>query len=229
MTLIRSSRILLFFALLVSPRFFPDFLKRYDPFLISMSLLWICVLFILVFLKIDRGNLEAIGLRYKNFISEILTGMGIFLVVIVYFFIFSYLSNIIFPKSRIAALASLINPLPKIPHIFDKGNIYYFWGLITAGICEEMLFRGYFYYEINRLVSPPDNNRKDIYGVKNKYLSIPIYLLFSSFGFALLHIGNWEKILIALSGGLTVSIIYLFRKKLIALMVMHILFNLVYG
>lgn len=178
-------------------------------------------LFALIWLILRRRGrpLAEIGLTGRGFLPEALLGVGY----MVAFWLFA---------CAVLELASRLGGLPLIGDVLPRGGagrVFSFHAprldsrfavtiafALTAGVCEETIFRGYLLTESMRLI-------------RRRVPAVVCGLALSSLFFGLLHVREWHDLdLFAISafGGFCCAVAVLWRKNLTSAIVAHVLFNL---
>jgi len=191
------------YALLLSPVFVKPKLDEPAFSLINFAVFWIFALSVLLFtLKIENSPLSTIGwqrLSWKWILAAI--GIGVLLSILV---------------PVLTLFVSAIIPSTDTGTVTTVTANYPWWilllSVITAGITEEILFRG---YALERLLD----------STNNKWLSAFISLVF----FVAIHATGWNiahivGVVIPLGAALTA--LYLWRRNLLFVMIIHVLIDL---
>lgn len=185
--------------------------------LLAVLIEWSLFALICIFLRFRGRRLADIRLTTKGFLIEGLLGVG-------------YMASFWLFIFAVARLGALVGGIPHIEDILPVGNLdrlftfrvprldlntaVYIAFALTAGICEETIFRGYLLSESLRLI--PMRRPALIVG-----------FLMSSLYFGLLHLPAGPPLFaISTFGGFCCTVAVLWRKNLTSAIVVHILFNL---
>lgn len=167
------------------------------------------VIVLMVFINQTSMSLENIGLKWQMDLPNLLGMVGV--LVLCGYFLFS-LKQL---KNNTAEHSTIRKQLAYIQWMTPSNSRearYFIFGLsITAGICEEILFRGY------------------LMQVLGGYFPTYMVVIISSLVFGLQHIYQGPiHILRTAIVGATMALIYLFTDSLIVPIILHALFDM-YG
>ena len=185
--------------------------------LLAVLIEWSLFALICLFLRFRGRRLADIWLSPKGFLIEGLLGVG-------------YMASFWLFIFAVVRLGALVGGIPHIDEILPVGSLdrlfsfqaprldlhtaVYIAFALTAGICEETIFRGYILSESLRLI--PMRRPALIFG-----------FLMSSLYFGLLHLPAGPPLFaISTFGGFCCTVAVLWRKNLTSAIVAHILFNL---
>lgn len=193
----------LIYALFISPVFIKPMVD--EPFLtlINFGVLWILALGMMLFtVKIEKSPLTTIGwkpLAWKW--AFIAIGLGILLSLLVP--VLTLLLSTLIPPSTTGTVAQVTSDFPWWILLLS---------VITAGVTEEILFRG---YALERLIT----------STGNKWVSALISLVF----FVVMHAAGWNVahiIGVVIPLGMILTGLYLWRRNLPFLMIIHVVIDL---
>lgn len=160
-------------------------------------------------LKLVKYNFKDIGLNLTSFGKE--ASLGLFIALI--WTLLQFL--VIIPATGGAQRADIIANLEQLGTSYSGLFSFILMGILGGGLAEEIFFRGFFL-----------NSLRNSLG-KNKTATI-IAVIVTTTIFALLHgYQGWIGIIdTAIFGGLSMSLLYLWRKNLIACIVAHGLYDI---
>jgi len=191
------------YALLIGPVFLKPIVNEQAYTLISFGVFWALAFGVLIFtLKIEKLSLITIGwqsLGWKWIFAAI--GIGILLSLLVP--VFTWLASAVIPSSQTGTIVEVTSSLSWWMILLS---------VITAGVTEEILFRG---YPLERLLG----------GLANKWVSACISLAF----FVAIHAAGWNLahiIGVVIPLGIALTGLYLWRRNLIFVMIVHIMIDL---
>lgn len=193
----------LIYTLFVGPVFLKPIANEQTYNLIGFGVFWMLAFSILIFtLKIEKKPLITIGWQRLPW-KWILAAIGI-----------GFLLSLLVPVFTL--LVSMIMTSPQAGSIAEVASSTPWWiiliSAITAGVTEEILFRG---YPLERL----------IVGIKNRWASACISLVF----FLSIHMVGWNLthiIGVVLPLGIALTGLYMWRRNLLFVMIIHIMINL---
>lgn len=189
------------------------------PVRVSIALFSEWSLFGLIFFLLFIEGLKPRDIWFgsNHIVREIL--LGLILVVIFWSLVWLVLGHLSFlrtipgvsnlvPASAPARIFSFNPP----PLTWNSALVFLF--ALTAGICEETIFRGYLLSRALTLTP-------------NRFLAVPFALLVSSVFFGLLHLPAGTGMFVVSSfGGLCCTVLVLWRRDLTSAIVAHTLFNI---
>lgn len=191
------------YSALVGPVFLKPKVAGLGYNLIGFGVFWILALSVLGFtLLIEKQSLRTIGwqfISWKQALGAITIGVLLSLLVPV----LTLLVRNIVPASQTGSIAEVTSSFPWWVILLS---------VITAGITEEILFRG---YPLERLLGSN----------KNKWLSVGISLAF----FVAIHATGWNLthlIGVVIPLGLVLTGLYLWQRNLIFVMIVHLMIDL---
>lgn len=171
--------------------------------------LWLPIVFLLIHLLNSNLTWEAIGVRWTDDWQSLLS-LGLVVLVILYFIYSSYslLTDEKAQNSLVDQMSSLTWFTPKTKKQFWVFTL----GLsISAGICEELIFRGYLLH------------------ILTEYVGLSFAVIISSVLFGLCHLyQGWKHVLRTFVIGMVFCGVYLFSETLIIPILLHIALD-VYG
>ena len=191
------------YALIIGPVFLKPKVDELTYILISFGVFWVLALGMLFFtLKIEKLSLITIGwqrLSLKWIFAAI--GIGILLSLLVP--VFTLLISMIIPSSQAGTIV-------EVTSSFSWWVI--FLSVITAGITEEILFRG---YPLERLLAR----------FENKWVGAC-----TCFGFFVaIHAAGWNFahiVGVVIPLGIALTSLYLWRRNLMFVMIVHIMIDI---
>jgi len=183
----------------------------------AVLLEWSLFALIYLILRLRGRRMADIWLTPKGFLIEGLLGVGYIAAFWLYLFAVDRLGEL---GGGIPHIEDIL-PVGNLDHLFsfraprlDLNTAVYITFALTAGICEETIFRGYFLSESLRLI--PGRRPALVFG-----------FLMSSLFFGLLHLPAGPQLFaISTFGGFCCALVVLWRKNLTSAIVAHILFNL---
>jgi membrane protease YdiL (CAAX protease family) len=193
----------LIYVLFISPVFLKP--KVDEPLftLINFSVLWVLAFGVLFFTrKIEKLPLTTIGWKSLSWKwISIAIGIGILLSFLVP--VFTLLVSKIFPPSDTGTIAEV--------------TLHFSWwilllSVITAGVTEEILFRG---YPLERLLE----------STSNKWISACVSLVF----FVAIHATGWNVahiIGVVIPLGIALTGLYFWKRNLLFVMIVHVIIDL---
>lgn len=178
---------------------------------------WIPIFLIFIMMPISGVPLENIGMKWINIDTSSISKWILFPVIGFYFlFLFYNIYSIIIFKYNEERRAKAAEGIPAdfnsfLPTTQNERGI---WDLVSvsAGICEEILYRGYFFYAL-AVVFPN--------------LSIIHILLISTVLFGIGHIYLGKEVIKATLLGLIFGIFYIVFDSVIPVIIFHIAQDLV--
>lgn len=191
------------YTLFIGPVFLKPIVNEQTYSLVSFGVYWVLVFAMLIFtLKIEKLSLVTIGwqrLSWKWIIAAI--GIGILL-------------SLLVPVLTLLVNAIILSP--QTGTIAEVTSSYSWWiilmSVITAGVTEEILFRG---YPLERLIA----------GLENKWGSACISLAF----FVSIHSAGWNLahiVGVVIPLGIVLTSLYMWRRNLLFVMIIHIMIDL---
>jgi uncharacterized protein len=192
-----------FFTLLIIPLAINP--KVIEPFstLVSLGILWGLAIAVLGFTRtIEKRPMASIGWKPLDWQSALLAvGFGIVLSLLVP--VLTLLASRIFPPSDVGTIAEVASDYPWWLLLLS---------VLTAGITEEILFRGY-----------PLERLQEFTG--SKWISGIISLIF----FVAVHATGWNIahiVGVVLPLGVILTILYFWKQNLKIVMIVHVVINL---
>jgi len=189
------------------------------PVRVSIALFSEWSLFGLIFFLLSIEGLKPRDIWFgsDHIVREVL--LGLVLVVIFWSLVWLILGHLAFLRS-LPGVSNLV-PATTPTRIFSFNVPPLTWNAalvfcfaITAGICEETVFRGYLLSRALKLIP-------------NKFVAVPFALLVSSIFFGLLHLPAGTGMFVVSSfGGLCCTVLVLWRRDLTSAIVAHTLFNI---
>jgi uncharacterized protein len=191
------------YVMVIGPVFLKPNVDGLSYTLIGFGVLWILALGLVGWtLLMEKQSILTIGwqsLSWKQAVGAMAIGVLLSLLVPVFSFVVSF----IVPASQTGSIDQVTSSFPWWVILLS---------VITAGITEEILFRG---YPIERLLA----------GNINKWLSAGISLLF----FVVLHAAGWNSahlIGVVIPLGIALTGLYLWQRNLKFLMIVHVVIDL---
>ena len=171
----------------------PGLPKGVGPELMFWVLAAVILLYVLV---VERRPLSSIGLKRLTWRS-VIYAVGAWIVT---FLLLEGIVLLLFPLLHLAFNTKAMQKITNLPYWFR------FLTVLRAGVCEELIFRG---YGISRL--------EELTG--NKYIAVAVTLCL----FVYAHLAFWgmAQIFIAGGAGLVLSLLYLWRRDLGSNMIAH--------
>ena len=190
-------------VLIISPEIIKPGLNEPLFTLVNLGVFWVLALSVVLYTrKIEGLPLSTIGWKPLT-LKWILIAVGLGILLSLLVPVFSIITSLIFPS-------------PDSGSIAEVSASYPWWilllSVITAGVTEEILFRG---YSLERLVK--------ITG--NQWISGLLSLVF----FVVVHAGGWNiaHILgVVLPMGVILTGLYFWRRNLIFVIIVHTIINL---
>ena len=191
------------YTLFIGPVFLKPKVTDLTYNFVGFAVFWIVAFGVLIFTqKVENLSLNTIGWHHISW-KWILAAIGI-----------GILLSILVPVFTL--LLGAIIPSPQTGTIVEVTSSYSWWviliSVITAGVTEEILFRG---YPLERLLA----------GLENKWVSAGISLAF----FVAIHAVGWNLahiIGVVIPLGIVLTGLYLWQRNLIFVMIVHIMIDL---
>ncbi|MCF2949017.1 CPBP family intramembrane metalloprotease [Paraglaciecola aquimarina] len=175
----------------------------------GMLIIWLPVIFLLVHLVYSPLTLVSIGLKWNDS-WQFLTSLGL-LILVIFYFILSSLSLVKDEASQ-ASLAKQITPLAWfMPKTKSQLAIFTLGLSVSAGICEELIFRGYLLHALT------------------EHVGLSFAVLISSALFGLCHLyQGLDHVIRTFIIGLVLCGVYWFSQSLLMAIILHIAVD-IYG
>ena len=189
------------YVLLIGPYLFESFPNQQAEIIAGLLMMWLLVLSILVITRHGENlTLSSLGLNWptRGMVFQAI-GIGLLLMLTV-----PILS--IFASSVIPGEGSSVETVTQIPWWLMLCSV------LTAGITEEILFRGYALERLENLTG-------------NKLFSSVIALIF----FVLVHTGGWNMahvVGVVMPLGIALILLYWWKRNTVMLMIIHVIINL---
>lgn len=171
--------------------------------LLGFVLVWVLTgALILIVTHGEHRSLASIGLKTIT-IKEILLAIVLGIVLSLAVPVLTLVASQIIPTSQQGTISAVTESVPPILLLI---------GVLTAGITEEILYRGYLIERITEITG-------------NKWLA----LIISVVAFVLPHMAGWNLthiIAVVLPLGIILSALYMWKRNLIFNMIVHILIDL---
>lgn len=185
-------------------------ISKISVYVKTMLYLWLPCLILALIVTTERLSLKQLGLTL-NFNAANVIGMSILILLVIY---------LLFSLKRLKQDQAQQNELKAhydFMHWFlpttVKESRYFIFGLsITAGVCEEVLFRGYLMHLFNPIMPT--------------YLAVGLSSLL--FGFCHIYQG-WTYVLRTAIIGVVFCVIFLLTDSLIIPILLHIVFDMYSG
>lgn len=188
-------------VLIVGPYLFESLLDQKAEIVVGMLFMWLLAVSLIVITRHGENlTLSSIGLVWPTRVM-ILQAIGIGILLMLAVPVLSILSSALFPEEM--SSLETVTQLPWWLILF---------GVITAGITEEILFRGYALERLEKLT-------------ENKWFSSVVALIF----FVLVHIGSWNMahvVGVVIPLGIVLILLYWWKRNTIMLMIIHVIVNL---
>ena len=195
-----ATTVLIYFLFGLPPQNFDNKVFLSKLHLPIMASEWMLVLILFSFFKFSKREILKLGLSFKKWWLELLIGVGLF------FILWGFTKYLLFPFLRILNLSK--GPAIGYEVNFTKAGIFNSFIIsVTAGFCEEIIWRGYALKYLTKIHNSP-----------------VIALIISSIFFGLFHWGyGLYGIVSTAIIGLIFGIIVLWRKNLLAVILIHFL------
>lgn len=183
--------------------------KRLAAYRLTMLYLWLPVLVLLVVVHQTSLSMDDLGMRWQWSLANQIAIIG--LILLCGYFIFSLKQLSINNENHQEILKQLANIKWFMPTTNKEAGYFVFGLSITAGICEELLFRGYLLH------------------VLTEYLPTYAAVILTSVAFGLGHIyqGRIHVLRTAILGAV-LALIYLATDSIIVPIILHSLLD-IYG
>lgn len=188
-------------VLIVGPYLFESLLVQTAEIIVGMLFMWLLAMSLIVITRHgENSTLSSLGLVWPARVM-ILQAIGIGILLMLAVPVLSILSSALFFEEM-----SSLETVTQLP----------WWlilcGVITAGITEEILFRGYALERLDKLT-------------ENKLFSSVVALIF----FVLVHIGGWNMahvVGVVIPLGIVLILLYWWKRNAVMLMIIHVIVNL---
>lgn len=191
------------YVLWINPIFIKPNIDEPMLTLMNLGIFWIFALVMLLFtIKVEKSSLATIGWRPLSW-KWILAAIGIGILLSLLVPVLTYLASKVIPSTDAGTISNVTSNFPWWVLLLS---------VITAGITEEILFRG---YPLERLLN----------STNNKWISAGVSLIF----FVAIHAMGWNFahiVGVVVPLGIALTALYLWRRNLLFVMIVHIVIDL---
>ena len=191
------------YVLLINPIFIKPNIDEHILTLMNLGIFWIFALGMLLYtLKVEKSSLATIGWRPLSW-KWILAAIGIGILLSLLVPVLTFLASKVIPSTDAGTVSEVTSSFPWWVLLMS---------VITAGVTEEILFRG---YSLERLLN----------STNNKWVSAGVSLIF----FVAIHAIGWNFahiVGVVVPLGIALTGLYLWRRNLLFVMIVHIVIDL---